>query len=130
MKNLTGHVETVKSVHFWKENTHLLSAGKDKTIKIWDISKGESIMSNEHPETLNCAFFSPDYTIIASVCLDHKIRIWELKADFSVTIKYTLGDHGKEINRICFSWEGDKLISCSDDHTLILWDLTKGIAFP
>lgn len=62
IKKLLGHLDFIASVCFSPDGKFLASAGgyNDKTVKLWDISKGTVIKSLPHSSTIFSVDFSPD----------------------------------------------------------------------
>ena len=65
---------------------------------------------------------SPDNRLVA-VADDKDILIFELETGQRIA---TLTGHRDEINRVIFTADGQKLLSCSCDGTAILWNLRTG----
>ncbi|HEY9873623.1 MAG TPA: WD40 repeat domain-containing protein [Candidatus Obscuribacterales bacterium] len=57
------------------------SAGDDGSIRLWDISKGQSQdgqLLSEHDKSVTSVSFSPDGKLLASGSKDYTVRIWQL----------------------------------------------------
>jgi WD40 repeat protein len=56
-------------------------AGKDKTIKIWDIKRGTEVKTlSEHSVHINSISVSPNNQLLASGSDDKSLKLWDLKA--------------------------------------------------
>lgn len=72
------HGDAVVSVAFSPDGTRLLTASRDRTVRIRSVTTGEdAVPALEHPRALESAEFSPDGTRVATVCADHAARIWD-----------------------------------------------------
>src|ERR1700674_1120800 len=49
----------------------------DKTIRIWELSTGKSILFRGHYHGVNQVAWSPDGILLASCSFDRTIRIWD-----------------------------------------------------
>ena len=58
----------------------MLSAGHDKTIKLWDVAKGKEIKEfSGHSDAVTKAIISPDNAYIISGSRDTTVRVWNRK---------------------------------------------------
>jgi WD40 repeat protein len=77
----TGQLGTYRSliwqVLFSPSGEVLASAGGDGTVRLWDIQKGDELISlPAHPGGAACIAFRPDNTALATGGLDGTVRIW------------------------------------------------------
>ena len=81
VKTFVGHTDEVLSVEFSKNGNLLLSASKDRTVRIWEVESGVEIycllVGNEEYIDLFKACFSPDNKWIATLSnTPYRIKIW------------------------------------------------------
>ncbi len=122
-----AHENSVFSVRFYPDKNILISGGRDAQMNIWDMNNFQCIQKiNAHWFTINDIQFHPILPIFATASRDKTIRIWDAH-NFKLlkelnTIKK--GGHLNSVNRLL--WLDEKhLISCSDDRTLIVWEMKK-----
>lgn len=75
-KILTGHDHTISSVRFVSSGSHLISASRDKSIRIWEVKTGyctRTILG--HLDWVKCVAPSLDGQYILSAGRDHTARI-------------------------------------------------------
>ena len=72
------HDATVTSVAFLGD-TSVVSASKDKTVRIWSQPTGECRKLAGHSAAVNCLAVSPDERFILSGSTDKTVVIWETK---------------------------------------------------
>ena len=78
MRLLKGHSGAVNSVAFTADGTHIVSAGNDRTVRIWDAGTGEQLRSlRGHKSSVSSVACSPDGKLIASGSHDKTIRVWD-----------------------------------------------------
>ncbi|MBD2612756.1 hypothetical protein H6G94_15995 [Nostoc punctiforme FACHB-252] len=119
---LEGHTNTVYSVSFSPDGRLLASASGDKTIKIWDVTKGKEIRTlTGHSNNVFSVSFSPDSQKLASASGDKTIKIWDVTTGKAIR---TLTGHHDWVYSVRFSPNGRLLASTSNDKTIKIWDVT------
>ena len=101
MKTLNGHDHTVSSVQWNQAGTQILSASRDSTIKIWEVSSGFCIKTmHGHKEWVRYAVFNSTDTLIASCSNDQTIILWQIGKDEPLLNMY---GHEHVIERVIFA---------------------------
>jgi len=146
--------EPILSVDFSKIGStwRLASAGADKDVKIWSVFSNEDqhtkieFLANlsRHTKAVNVVKFSPKEEILASGGDDSMIILWKLNASpdqntndilmetddiqnkESWTFHKALRGHIEDVYDLCWSPDGNNLISGSVDNSAIIWDIVKG----
>ena len=73
-----GQGAAVNSVQFSPDGTQLVTAGSDRTLRIWDAATGQLLHTRQADPSI--AFFvtaSPDGQTLATVGQDTGIRLWD-----------------------------------------------------
>ncbi len=74
-----GHTLYVNSVVVSPDSKYVVSGSADGTIRVWDLSTGESICTLEgHNDWVNSVAVSPESKYIVSGSSDETIRVWEI----------------------------------------------------
>ena len=120
-----GHKDNIRSVDFSADNQFILTASADKTAKVWNLDK---ILSIEEG--------FPDYPIMVEVYdtqyddpnqkMPNDVASYNKKTDTVIFKTYqrakTLYGHTSAINTAAFSHDGQRIITASDDQSIILWN--------
>lgn len=117
---LEGHVSNVGGLAITKDSRICLTAGFDRTMRVWDLSTGKQLKSLRHTLALNSVAVSPNGLYGASAGGDFVLRIWDLARGEIVA---TLPGHRGKVGRLLFSPDGRFLLSGSRDGTSRLWDI-------
>jgi WD40 repeat protein len=124
---LSGHGNSVSKVAFYEINDKpcLASAGRDNTIRIWDLTDNSEIATLEgHESVVSClAKFELDgKPCLASGSFDHSIKLWDMTTNSLIG---TLSGHTHYVYALA-SYQMDGvpyLASGSVDSTIKLWNL-------
>ncbi|MBD0401330.1 caspase family protein [Flammeovirga sp. EKP202] len=81
-----GHLGEVTSLDISKDASLVISAGKDKKIKVWDLQQERLLRTiNAHEIGITDIALSTDKQYIVSSGSDHKVRIWQTKTGMLLT---------------------------------------------
>lgn len=125
VRTLDGHLGAVMTVAGApSNNTMVISASEDHSLRVWDIETGEELYILEgHEAPVWAVAMFPDGKRAVSGAKDHSIIIWDLESRKAFQ---QLEGHTGAIHAVSVCPEGSRVISASDDHTLILWDVETG----
>lgn len=125
-ETLRGHGGKVFKVIVSKDGKYLLSGGKDKTIKFWDLKTGECLKTFEkHPEFKSLAIFpgSGYFASAGGSVTDSTVKIWNITTGECLR---NFEGHSSGIETVSLTKDGKYLLSGSNDKTLKLWDVQSG----
>ncbi len=122
---LQGHTNDVNDLSFSPDGRLLAAASDDGTVGVWTIdgSPDPRVLSGFSDLPVFAVTFSPDGGILAVGSEDAKLRLWNTK---TWSLEKTYSDHTETINSICFSPDGKKLFSASNDATVQIRSLESG----
>jgi WD40 repeat protein len=113
----------VRSVAISRDGQTLVSAGGDKTIKIWHIPTGQLTRTLGGDSSLYAVAISPDGQTLVSNGDKGTIQVWHLPTG---QVSRILKGHSAMVYRVAISWDGQTLVSGSDDGTIQIWHLPTG----
>ncbi|CAG8490317.1 1111_t:CDS:10, partial [Acaulospora colombiana] len=116
---LTGHTDTVTSVMFSKNGEFVASGGMDGKILVWKVDGGELVASLEGPDEVMWIDWHPKGTILLAGANDASIWMWQLPSGNCMNV---FSGHSKAVTVGQFTPDGKKIVSGSDDSSLIIWD--------
>jgi WD40 repeat protein len=100
----------VNSVAWRPTGTCLASAGKDRTILVWDASTGKVLCTLKgHTQWVDQISWSPDGKRLASCSGDKTVKIWEpITGEVLITFPFlpTVGNGLPDLPR-CLDWSSD-----------------------
>lgn len=122
LRQLTGHVRPCHVTKFDQDNTHILSAADDKTLRCWDLPTGEEILCMKgHDDYIRSAAtvsMCPDIWFSGSY--DHTVKMWDKRSgECTLTL-----DHGSPVESIVVLPSGGIAISCGSNKIKV-WDVHR-----
>jgi len=127
VRRFVGHEADVMSVDFSADNTKILSAGRDKTIKLF-IHLGNcvtTVKTDSHSEWFSCVRFVPNAKgKFVSAGWDKQVKTWTLDQTFK--LESTIVHHNGFINTIAFSPDGSIMATAGKDGVIAMWTLNNG----
>ena len=127
MTTLEGHESEVKGVSWSNDGKWLASCGRDKTVWIWekfDQNEYECVAllqgKQGHSQDVKSIIWHPCISLLFSASYDDTIKVWrEENGDWYCS--ETLAGHKSTVWGVSFDNNGEKLISISDDKSIIIW---------
>ncbi|OAX34526.1 WD40 repeat-like protein, partial [Rhizopogon vinicolor AM-OR11-026] len=129
----TGHSQSVESVCWSADGEHVVSGGQDGTVRVWDVESSKTILGpiKTGHDRVYAVIYSPDTTKIATAGYnENAIKIWDAntgKLLFTIRCEEsTMRGHTDRVRGVAPLPDGRRIITCSLDGSLRLWDLESG----
>jgi WD40 repeat protein len=131
-----GHDEPVWSVAFLPDGLRAVSAGSDRTLRLWDVATGRELKRfDDHPGVVLCLAVSPDgrraITGTGHVWSEgwrlagsYGLQVWDLDAGIGLGRFETT----EPIRTVVLSPDGRRAFGAGDDRVIRAWDLPTGPA--
>jgi WD40 repeat protein len=126
---LMGHTAEVRGAALLADGKTALTAGWDKTIRVWNLDTAKEIRRFEAvTDKVSCLAVSADgKTVAAGLFADTggpgTVRLWNLEQGTEIR---SMAGHTKQITNVAFSPDGKSLLSSSYDATVRIWDIATG----
>jgi len=125
IKTIHGHTMSVFSLQYSPTGNYLVSGSRDAQVKIWDTISYNQIQNiPAHLFAVNSIAFHPTQPYFATASMDKSIKLWgsdDFKLYKVISREKNYPGHVLSINKLV--WNGDDLISVSDDKRIIIWNL-------
>jgi WD40 repeat protein len=85
---ISAHKNQITSVTFDKYDINILTASKDKCVKLWEINQGQMLIRIELDAMVSSAIFSDDESHIICSTIDQKIAVYDRQGRYKSTVDY------------------------------------------
>ena len=126
-KDLIGHDGYVWALASSPDGKTLASASVDRTVRLWDVSKGQARAVLKHDAAVTCVTFAPDGKTLATAGIDGILKVWSLDGEE----KKSWSGQAAGVYGVSYSPDGESLASAHeggalDANLVILWNPEKG----
>ena len=117
---MVGHHGKITSLSLSDDEYYLLSAGTDKTIKLWCLRQKCLLAEYRgHTKTIWSVSFSKSGYFFLSGSADFLVKLWS--TDDSIAQRVYSGHMG-DVTKVDFLKNPDLMISASEDKTIRIWN--------
>jgi WD40 repeat protein len=112
------------------DNATFFTAGADKNVKAWKVASPNPTKTFQHNSIVDAVAFHPKSNLVVTGAHDGKVRVFDLAKN--VLVKEILAHPGPQnqpaypVYTVALDAEGKKVLTCSSDKTLKLYDVPGG----
>ncbi len=115
---LKGHVDYARAVAFTHDDRLLISAGRDKALKVWNLLTGQCQATWEgHSGDVTSVSVTPDDRHVVSASIDKTVRVWSVDTGECLA---TL-QHDGQVYSALTTPDGRSIVSATLNKTLNIW---------
>ncbi|KAI8640990.1 WD40-repeat-containing domain protein [Parasitella parasitica] len=121
VSTLNGHAGDVYSVRYHPNESHIVTGGYDKTVRLFDVNTGAIIKTFPgHQLAVTKTIFNPLGNLVISGSKDNTIKFWDIVSGLCIR---TISSHLGEVTSVEMNSSGTLLLSSSKDNSNRLWDV-------
>ena len=123
---LTGHEDYIRTGCFNPTSPDMWATGSyDHTVSIWDVRNGQGAIQLKHDHPVESCLFSPSGSLLFTAS-GHTIYVWDIVAGNKLV--HSFSNHQKTITGLTMDGTGTRLLSCSLDQHVKVYDVTSNFA--
>jgi len=130
-----GHREAVEALAVSPDGSRIASGARDSTMRFWDVSHAAVTFGHGHHAAVSALAFSRDGKLIATgnesvtddadePVGDDSICLWDTASRAPVRVWRA---HLDQVQAVCFSPDGTRLVAGGTNQAVRLWDVRTGV---
>jgi WD40 repeat protein len=123
---MNEHVDRVNAVDWNRDSSLIVTASDDSTVRVYDAATYQFVRALPgHRGNVTHARFDRLGTSVATACTDGRVRIFNVQSGTGPTFPLPF-----TINHIAWSPASNRLVVCSDDTVVRIYNATGGLPLP
>jgi WD40 repeat protein len=116
------HTKPLTDVTFNTNGHLMITSGQDQTYRTWRVRRGRIVGANTFAALPISLAVRPDGRQLAIGTLNGQIQIWDITSSGN-TRRHTINEPHRQGVSVAITRRGDRMITYSNDQTVMLWDL-------
>ncbi|KAI8075181.1 quinon protein alcohol dehydrogenase-like superfamily [Gongronella butleri] len=116
---LGGHTDSVVALAYSVQGDYVASAGMDGHIRVWAMETGELCADVDGPDDVVWINWHPKGNVLLAGANDATIWMWAMPSGKFMNV---FNGHAGPVTAGCFTPDGKKIVSVSEDTSMIIWD--------
>ncbi|RHZ87046.1 hypothetical protein Glove_41g35 [Diversispora epigaea] len=116
---LSGHTDSVTSVKFSNNGEYVAGGGMDGKILVWEVNSGNLVTSLDSSDEIMWIDWHPKGAILLAGTNDGTVWMWQIPSGNCMNV---FSGHAGSVTVGQFTPDGKKIVSGSNDCSIILWD--------
>lgn len=121
-RSIVGHTGLISSFDFTTDGKKMVSGSWDGKVKVWDVLTGMLLAKFNHGAGVNTVAVDPKSRFVVSAGKDRLIKLWSTETG---KLLQTLEGHLNAVSSVKITADGKKMVSCSVDGIIKVWDLAS-----
>jgi len=142
IKRFSGHEGRIRRVAFLPDGKQILTGAEDGTIRLWDVNCATPsaqecntpvrIFVDHVDGEVKAIALRPNSNQFISASNDNTLKLWDISClqptpqQCESPVRVFEGGHTLEVNDLAFTSDGKRVLSSSEDATMVLWDVETG----
>jgi len=123
LRAIYGHANAVLSAHFSSDGKQIVSAGPDATARVWGQDGRPKAVFPCGGVVQNAAFSNDAQRIVTAGQTEHAARVWATDSDGA---PLHILAHDDKVWDADFNHDRSRVVTCSQDGSLRMWDAESG----
>jgi WD40 repeat protein len=125
----SAHEKTIFGLSIFPDGQAFISAGRDARLQLQqrDYSGNWEIRASvaAHLYGIHDIALHPEKPVLASASMDKTVKIWDAESLrlLRVLDRGRHDGHAHSVNQLCWLADSDLLLSCSDDRSILAWNI-------
>uniref|UniRef100_A0A7S4V4I9 Autophagy-related protein 16 domain-containing protein n=1 Tax=Alexandrium monilatum TaxID=311494 RepID=A0A7S4V4I9_9DINO len=124
LHTLRGHLGPLSACGFLRAGSHAFTASADRTVKLWDLARGQTLRSTPASGPVTAAAVHPSSGVIVTGHADGSLAMWDPRVSDALSVP--MAGHGdRAVVGLRLSPDGRFVLSQADDGTVCHTALDK-----
>jgi WD40 repeat protein len=127
VSNLKEHTSRITDMKLFKDDAHLVSVSRDKSMLTWDLRTDKRVAANnQRIGGINAIDIAPDQNTVVTAGQERKLNKWDIRQNTPFqSVEAGLGNEGDEIYTLAISHNGSYVATGGEKMVIRIWELSS-----